>query len=70
MEAAFTGLPQTHRQEMILDLFCNSLNHAYLQRHLLTMKLQSLLEALQTGNEYLQIRPNPNPGVTIRQVEG
>ena len=33
------------------------------------MKPQSLLKAVQAGNEYVQIRMNPNPGVTIRQVD-
>ena len=54
---------------MILDLFCNSLNQAYLQRHLLAIRPQSLAEAVKAGNEYLQIKPNSSPGVTIRQVE-
>ena len=69
VEAAYADLPRTHRQEMILDLFRNSLNHAYLQRHLLAMKPQSFSEAIADGNEYFQIRPNLNLGVTIRQVE-
>lgn len=69
VEAAYADLPKTHRQEMTLDLFCNSLNHAYLQRHLLAMRPQSLTEAVQAGNEYLQIKPSANPGMAIRQVE-
>ena len=69
VEEAYTDLPRKHRQEMTLDLFCNSLNHACLQRHLLAMKPQSLTEAVQVRNKYLQIRSNTNPGAMIRQVE-
>ena len=69
VEAAFAGLPRMHRQEMTLDLFCNSMNHAYLQRHLLAMKPQSFTEAVQVGNEYLEIMPSANPGMAIRQIE-
>ena len=54
---------------MILYLFCNSLNQAYLQRHLLAMRPQNLAEAVKAGNEYLQIKPNSSPEVTSRQVE-
>ena len=53
----------------MLDLVCNSINHAYLQRYLLAMKSQSLTEAVQAGNEYLQIRSNNHPEMTIRQIE-
>ena len=69
VEAAYADLPRTHRQDIKLDLFCNSLNHAYLQINLLAMKPQSLTKAMQAGNEYLQIRPNINLGVTIWQID-
>ena len=69
VEAAYADLPQARRKGMILDLFCNSLNQAYLQRHPLAIRPQSLSEALKAGNEYLQIKPNSNPGVTIRQID-
>ena len=69
VEAAYTDLLQTHRQEMILDLFCNSLNQAYLQRHILAIRPQSLAEAVKAGNEYLQIMPNSSQGVTSRQID-
>ena len=45
------------------------MNQAYLQRHLLAIRPQSLSEAVKAGNEYLQIKPNFNPGVTVRQIE-
>ena len=70
MQAAHADLPRVHKQEMTLDLFCSSLNHFYLHSHLVAMKPQSLSEAVQAGNEYIQIRPNSNPGVRIRQDEG
>ena len=69
VEAAYADLPQARRKGMILDLFCNSLNQAYLQRHPLAIRPQSLSEALKAGNEYLQIKPNSNPRVTIRQID-
>ena len=55
--------------DLLLDLFCNSLNQACLQRHLLAIRPQSLAEAVKVRNKYLQIKPNSSPGVTIRQVE-
>ena len=48
------------------------MNQAYLQRHLLAIRPQSLSEAVKAGNEYLQIiqiKPNSNPGLTVRQIE-
>ena len=60
VEAAYVNLPQTYKQKIILDLFCNSINQAYLQRHLLTVKPQSVSEAVKAGNGYLQIKPNSN----------
>ena len=70
VEAAYAYLSQTHKQEMILDLFCNSLNPLnFLQKYLLAIRPQSLSETVKAGNEYLQIKPNSNLGVTIRQIE-
>ena len=69
VETAYADLPQTHIQEMILDLFRNSLNQAYLQRHLLAIRAQSIAKAVKAGNKYLQIKPNSNPGVAIRQIK-
>ena len=57
------------QQKMMLDLFCNSLNHVYLQRHLVAMKPHSLTEPVNARSEYLQIKLNTNPGVTIRQIK-
>ena len=70
VEATYADFPRTHRQGMASDLFCNSLNHAYLQRHLLVMKPQSFMETVRARNEYLQIRLNSNLGVTIQQIDG
>ena len=65
---AYPTLPDVHRATMALDLFCSSLGHAYLQRHLLAVPTPTLADAVQAGNEYLQIRPTPersagNPAV-------
>ena len=54
---------------MMLDLFCSSINDAYLQRHLLAIKPQDLDEAVEAGTEYLQIQPSHNSGSSIRQVD-
>ena len=69
VEAAYGDLPQDHRIEMTLELFCSSLNNAYLQRHLLAIKPQDLDEAVEAGTEYLQIQPSHNSGSNIRQVD-
>ena len=69
VEAAYGDLPQDHRIEMTLELFCSSLNNAYLQRHLLAIKPQDLDEAVEAGTEYLQIQPSHNSESNIRQVD-
>ena len=57
------------REEMMLELFCSSINYAYLQRHLLAIKPQNLAEAVEAGTEYLQIQPSHDPGTSIRQID-
>ena len=58
--AAYADLPRHHQKDMTLDIFCNSLNHAYLQRHLLAIKPRSLAEAVEAGSEY---------GANFRQID-
>ena len=69
VEAAYADLPQDHRVEMTLELFCSSINNAYLQRNLLAIKPQDLDEAVEAGTEYLQIQPSHNSGFSKRQVD-
>ena len=65
VESVYADLQRTNRQ------FCNC--SVTRKSHLLTetsaVKPQSLTEAVQAGNEYLQVRPNTNLGVTIWQVK-
>ena len=53
---------------MVLELFYSSINHAYLQRHLLAIRPQSLAQAAEARTEYLQIQLSHNFGTSIRQV--
>lgn len=53
----------------MLELFCRSINHAYLQRHLLAINLWSLAKEVESRTEYLQIQPDHNPGISIGQVD-
>ena len=66
---AYADLPRHHQEEMTLDIFSNSLNHAYLQRHLLAIKPRSLAEAVEAGSEYLQIKPGSAYGANVRQID-
>ena len=65
---AYADLPERHQTDMALDTFCNTLGHAYLQRHLLAVQADTLENAVRAGNEYLQIR-TPSSGSAIRQIE-
>ena len=65
---AYADLPERHRVQMALDTFCNTLGHAYLQRHLLAVHADTLEDAVRAGNEYLQIKPPSSS--SIRQIEG
>jgi hypothetical protein len=67
-EVAYAGLPRGNKEELALDAFHNTLGNAYLQRHLLAIKANSLEEAVRAGNEYLQVKILPMPG-GVRQVE-
>ena len=70
VEAAYADLPQAHWQEIILDLLCNSLNHAHLQRHLLAIKPQGLTKPVEAKNEYFQIKPSGSHHPTSRESKG
>ena len=41
VKAAYADLPWAHQEEMMLDLFCSSLNPTYLNRYLLAINPQS-----------------------------
>ena len=68
VELAFADLPNRTRQEMALETFSSTLGNAYLQRHLLAIRPESLEEAVRSGNEFLQVRVTTNAGV--RSVAG
>lgn len=71
VELAFADLPDRTRQEMALETFGNTLGNAYLQRHLLAVRPETLEEAVRTGNEFLQIRPTSHTGVrSLAEEEG
>ena len=66
LRTAHPTLPAVHRDEMSLTYFVSTLNHAGLQGHLLARGPQNLAEAVEQGNEYLQIR---RPTLGVRQLE-
>ena len=45
---------------MMLDAFFGSLGNASLQRHLLAIRPETLTEAVQHGQEYLQVKTDRN----------
>ena len=56
----------------MLDAFWSTLGHMSLQRHLLAVQTTTLEEAVQAGNEFLQIRPSGErrASTTVRQIYG
>jgi hypothetical protein len=62
---AYQDLPEENRNTLALESFHNTLGQPTLQRHLLAMRPSTLTEAVQAGNEFLQIKqasqsPRPN----------
>ena len=53
---AFGDLPDNVQTNMMLETFCGSLGHTALQRHLLAVRPETLTEAVQHGQEFLQIK--------------
>ena len=64
---AHAALPEGYRKEMILTSFRGSLNHVYLQRHLLAVQPQTLDDAVRAGNEFLLVQSSTSP-TSVRQV--
>ena len=58
---AFGDLPHNVQTNMMLETFCGSLGHAALQRHLLAIRPETLTEAVQHGQEFLQIKTDRAP---------
>ena len=56
---AHPELPAQYRLGMTVDLFCSSLGHPALQRHLLAVDLPTLDAAVQAGSAYLQVQAAP-----------
>ena len=69
VKVAYADLPRYHQEEMTMDLFCNSLNHAYLQRHTLAIKPGNLVETVEEGSEYLQIKSGSTYGANFHQID-
>ena len=59
---AFGELPEEVQTNMMLDAFCGSLGNATLQRHLLAIRPETLNEAVQHGQEYLQVKSDRGSG--------
>ena len=68
VEAAYADLPRTPTGNDIGPVL-KFIEPCLLAEAPVGHKPQSLTEAVQAGNEYLQIRPSANPGMAIRQVE-
>ena len=69
IELAYGDLTPSHRHELALEAFCNSLGNAYLQRHLLAVRATTLEQVVKAGNEFLQIRTIPGPGIRAIEAE-
>ena len=67
VQLAYEELPDQHRSDMAIEMFCSSLGHLQLQRHLLAIPLPDLQTAVRAENDYLQIQPANTP-MDIRAV--
>ena len=69
---AFGDLPEGTQTNMMLETFCGSLGHAALQRHLLAVRPETLAEAVQHGQEFLQVKTDRPSSDTskVRAMEG
>ena len=68
---AFGDLPAEVQTNMMLDAFCSSLGNATLQRHLLAIRPETLTEAVQHGQEYLQVKADRSASPSqVRVLEG
>ena len=54
---AFEELPEATQTAMMLDSFCSTLGDAALQRHLLAVQPATITEAIQHGQEFLDVKP-------------
>ena len=69
---AYGELPARNREDMVLEMFSNTLGHTYLQSHLLAVGPRTLEAAITAGNEFLQLRQQATrtpPGTALRVVE-
>ena len=65
VQLAYAELPDQHRSDMSVELFCSTLGHPQLQRHLLAIPLPDLQAAVRAGNDYLQIQPSHMTDVKV-----
>ena len=68
VKVAYADLPGRHQSGLVLDTFCSTLGHSYLQRHLLAVQPQTIEEAVRAGNEFLQV-PTASSRSSVRTVE-
>jgi hypothetical protein len=67
---AYQDLPVRNQNTLALESFFNTLSHPALQRHLLAIRPDSLTQAVQAGNEFMQIKPaSQQPRSSIHTVE-
>ena len=66
---AYQEMPRGLQDQLVLEQFINTLNHAGLQRHLLAVRPEGLTEAVTAGGEYLQVK-NTYTGVKQLELEG
>ena len=55
---AYGEMEADQQVHVAVETFAATLNHAYLQRHLLAVETPTLETAVRAGNEFLQIRPS------------
>ena len=66
---AYEELSGDQRRNMAKDMFLTTIGNAYLHRHLLAVRAESLEDAVRAGNKYLQVQQPRIPGAAIRGIQ-
>ena len=67
---AYQDMPEQLQATMMLDTFCSTIGNASLQRHLLAIHPNTMMEAVQHGKEFLQVKADrPHAESNIRNMD-
>lgn len=62
-------LAPLYRVNMAKEMFCSTVDHLGLQQHLLAVLALTLIDAVQAGIRFFQIKQESRQTMTVRSVE-